>query len=112
MEERDRACGCSVAWDEECNGGKYQSGNPQRFFRDGWAGLDRWDEMSCLPGDFWGSCSSRKDLRVAAPQQPVSSVNWMDLDWAGLRDRRGSDVGQMSRSIYPQLRLHLTNPGS
>lgn len=26
-EERDRACGCSVSWDEECNGGKYQSGN-------------------------------------------------------------------------------------
>jgi hypothetical protein len=35
VRERDRACGCSVSWDEECNGGKYQSGNQNGTLWDG-----------------------------------------------------------------------------
>jgi hypothetical protein len=32
---RDQACGCSVSWDEECNGGKYQPGNQNGTSWDG-----------------------------------------------------------------------------
>jgi hypothetical protein len=42
--KKARACGCSVSWDEECNGGKHQPGNQNGdpFRRIGWNVLPSW----------------------------------------------------------------------
>ena len=43
MGERTGHAGADVvAWDGECNGGKYQSGNATESFGTGLAGLDGW----------------------------------------------------------------------
>jgi len=78
--ERNQACGCSVSWDEECNGGKCQSGNQNGTIL-GWVGM-RLGKMSRLHGDFWG---------LLLKQERSASAEAGSGDWTGLRDRRGPD---------------------